>query len=179
MTDTKKPVMARYISGSFKLSLGIKSAYYKEVDGKREIIPGHRVNFEEGMFSTDSEELQAILEKRPEFGTLFIRIPDSESEQETRERMKPITEKEKELKQREAEIERREKLLNDKEGGRTDTSDGDSLDGMKRDDLVTIAKEMGISPELFRVGIKNEDIKTLILKAREETNKEKAAAFED
>jgi hypothetical protein len=181
MTDTKKPVMARYISKSLKLSLGIKSSYYKEVNGKRETVPGHRVNFEEGMFQTDNPELQELLEKRSEFGTLFIRIPEGETDSDIKERMKPLNEKEKELKQREAELDRREKLLKSKEAGRKETKgEGDeSLDGLKREELVTIAKDLGIAPELVRVGIKNEDIKELILKAREEAKDTKAAAFED
>lgn len=179
MAENKK---ATYISGSKNLSLGIKSAFYRDEKGQRTLVPGERVRFEEGVYETDSAELQAIMEKRPEFGTLFIRVPDGESEKQTKERMRPMEEKDKEIAKLKAETERLQKLLSKEEGGRSG-EDGKttdvSLDGMKRDELVEIAKELEIAPELYRVGIKNEDIKALILKAREEQKNTEGAAFEE
>jgi hypothetical protein len=178
MAETKKTVT--FISKSRYLSLGVKSSYYKEVEGKKSLVPGQRVRFEDNRFQTDDEELVKLLESRPEFNTEFVRIPDHETKEQTMEKLKPADQRERELAAREAETARKEKLLDEKDTGRAEGEGVKdiSLDGMKREELVNLAKELGIAPELYRVGIKNEAIKALIL-AEKATAKTEDAAFED
>lgn len=164
------PKTARYISKYRNLTIAVKSSYYKVVEDKRVLVEGKRVIFTEGFFETNDEALIKELEQRPDFGPggSFILIPENKTTDQMREAMKTIDDKDREIAALKAENEALR--LKDSEVGNTKTVEPsdttDDLAGMKRDELVATAEKLGLAPETYKVGVKNEDIKDLIRKAR-------------
>lgn len=169
MADTKTKT-ARYISKYRNLTIAVKSSYYKVVEDKRVLVEGKRVVFTEGFFETQDEALMAELESRADFGTAFVRIPENKSVDQMRDAMKTISEKDKLIAEQAAEIERL-KLGQAEKGDGSDTSSAgaeDDLDEMNRAGLVQVAETLGLPPESYKVGTKNDAIKEAIRAKRAE-----------
>jgi len=172
------PKTARYISKYRNLTIAVKSAYYKTVEDKRILVDGKRVNFTEGFFETNDENLVKELESRADFGTAFVRIPENKTVDQMREKMKAVDEKERELAAREAELDAREKKIKAAEEG-GDLEDGNAdLEEMNRKELVETAEALGLPPETWKVGTKNVDIAEAIKAKRAETADE-AGSFDE
>lgn len=165
MADTK-PKTARYFSKYRNLTIVVKSAYYKIVEDKRVLVEGNRVAFTDGAFETTDENLIKELEAREDFGNggAFIRIPENQTTDQMRDAAKIISDKDLEIAKLKAENEALR--LKDSEAGNTTTSttsnSTDDLADLKRDDLVAIAVTLGLEPETYKVGVKNEAIKEAI-----------------
>jgi predicted transcriptional regulator len=144
-----KTKTARYISKYRNLTIAVKSAYYKIVEDKRVLVDGKRVLFQDGFFETTDADLMKELEQRPDFGTAFVRIPENQTVDQMREKMRAVDEKERELKEREAELDAREKRIKAQEEGSDAGSDGPVAvsEGMKRDELEGIAQAEGVPAE--------------------------------
>ena len=166
---TEKTKTARYISKYRNLTIAVKSSYYKVVEDKRVLVEGKRVVFTDGFFETQDEALMQELEQRADFGTAFVRIPDNKSVDQMRDAMKTISEKDRIIAEQAAEIERL-KLGKDETGGDADTGSGteDDLDTMNRAGLVQVAETLGLPPESYKVGTKNDAIKAAIRAKRAE-----------
>lgn len=138
---TEQATTARYVSKFLELGIVRKASYTKEVDGRVVSYPGEKIRFSEGVFETSDPEVIKFLEERPEFGEVFIRVPDDVASLAHREeRFKDLEAREKELAQREKEILEKEAKLNaSEEGGKAPSGDG--LDELKKDDLLVIAEE--------------------------------------
>lgn len=166
---TEKTKTARYISKYRNLTIAVKSSYYKVVEDKRVLVEGKRVIFTEGFFETQDEGLMQELEQRADFGTAFVRIPENKSVDQMRDAMKTISEKDKLIAEQAAEIERL-KLGQAEKGDGSDTASGagDDLDEMNRAGLVQVAETLGLPPESYKVGTKNDVIKEAIRAKRAE-----------
>ena len=134
-------------------------------DGKKELVPGHRVVFQQGFFETSEPELIDLLEKRADFGTAFVRVPENKTTEQMHAAMKSSEEKDKEIARLKAELDTANKKLSDQEGG-AETTGADDLEGMQRPKLIEVAEGLGLPPETWKVGTKNEDIKVAIREAR-------------
>lgn len=144
-----KTKTARYISKYRNLTIAVKSAYYKIVEDKRVLVDGKRVIFQDGFFETTDTGLMQELEQRPDFGTAFVRIPENQTVDQMREKMRAVDEKERELKEREAALDAREKRIKEQEeGGSADSDAPVAVNAdMKRDELEGIAQAEGVPAE--------------------------------
>lgn len=174
MTE-KKAITARYISKYLELGIVRKASYYKEVDGRVVPVLGEKVKFHQGVFETSDPEIMAFLEARPEFGNIFIRVPDNVDAIVHRdEKFKDLDTREKELAEREAEIARKEALLNaSEEGARTPENAkdngaqgeaGDGLEDLNKAGLLEVAEKEGVEDwEAFkRPGVSLDSIREAI-----------------
>lgn len=183
MAENKEIKTARYVSRYAQLRLVLKPAYTSELHGRVVTHPGEDVRFEGGVYETKDPSIIEQLESRNEFGSIFIRVPDdTDSAVHKTEWLKDLETRKKELEDKEAELAKREAKLKEAETGRTVSNkkeDEDDLDGLKREELVKIAKEVGLEAEDYKVGVKNADIIAKIRKAKavKEGKQEGAPAY--
>lgn len=152
--SNEKAKTVRYISKYGQLRIVLKPTYTSELHGRIVTHAGEDVRFEDGVFSTDKAEVVEALEKRSEFGSIFIRVPDdTDALAHREEKYKDIETKQKELEEKEKELAIREARLNNDETGRTVSgvvNVNDGLEALTRDALNELAEEQGIEePEKY------------------------------
>lgn len=92
----------------------MKSSYAKEVDGRRMIVGGESIQFENGIYETDDKNVIKFLEGLKSFGRIIIRV-DKNIEEVKKKLMMTEQEKEEEAERIAKEKEREAKLLKDDE----------------------------------------------------------------
>lgn len=110
---------SKYVSGRFRnLTFVRKASYNKELDGHNVHVPGERIRFENGVFETDDPAVKEFLENRPEFGEIFVKVPDNiEAIAHRDSQAETLEEREARLKAREDEVAKKEQLLSSSEEG--------------------------------------------------------------
>ena len=158
-----------YVSKYGQLRIVLKPTYTTEQQGRIITHAGNSVQFENGYYETDNEVIVEALEARPEFGSVFIRVPDdTEAAALREERFANQDEREKELDRREADLAKREALLKSQEAGRTETTPYDHLETLKRPALNKIAEDLNLDEDLYKVGKSNKDVIEAIREAQDE-----------
>ena len=171
MADKKqKPVT--YVSKYLALRLILKPSYNTETGGRVITHPGESVRFEEGAFITEDTAIIAALEARPEFGSIFIRVPDDTEAMAHREDwQKDLETRKEELDTREKELAEREARINENEEGGRSVSAGevsDDLVDLGRPALIEVAKDLGIDSSTWKPGTTNDSLIAAIRAKREE-----------
>lgn len=147
---SEKPKSARYISKYAQLRIVLKPAYTSELHGRVVTHPGEDVRFENGYYETDKPEVIEALEKRPEFGGIFIKVPDdTDALAHRKEWTKDLETRQKELDEKEKQLAEREARISAQEGGRTTKVEKEeNLLDLTRDALDDLAQAEGIeNPE--------------------------------
>lgn len=177
MSNKEEIKKARYVSKYAQLRIVLKPAYTSELNGRVITHPGEDVRFENGYYETDKPEVIEALEKRSEFGGIFIRVPDDTDAQLHRtEWSKDLETRQKELEAKEKALAEREAKLDAKESGRTVSNkkeEEEDLEALTRDALEDLAQAEGVeNPEDFP------NKKTLIeaIKENRENQKENGSA---
>lgn len=167
---TTKATTARYISRYRELKIVRKASYTKEVDGRVVSLPGESIRFADGLYQTSDPAVIEFLEARPEFGDIFVRVPDNVDAMVHRSKhMKDLESKEQELAEREAAVAAREAKLNASEEGSGAGQETDGLDELKKAELLEIAtkEEVENVDDFRKPGVKNADIVSAIRAKRE------------
>lgn len=162
MAEEKK-ITNTYVSKYAQLRIVLKPAYTSELNGRVITHPGEDIRFNEGVYMTSDPAIIEQLEKRPEFGSIFIKVPgDTNAQVHKDEWLKDLETRQKELEDKEADLAKREAKLKEAETGRTVSNkkedEDDGLDGLKREALVEIAEQEGLEADDYKVGKKNVDI---------------------
>ena len=61
----------KFISKGKKYKIVLKFSYFKIVDGMRQLVPGIRVEFRDGLFETEDKEMIKKLKAHPAYGRDF------------------------------------------------------------------------------------------------------------
>lgn len=173
MENNEKTTTVRYVSRYLNLTIVRKASYTKEVDGRVVHIPGESIRFQEGTYETSDPSVVEFLDKRPEFGDIFIKVPSNiESLAHRGAMIESLEEREARIKAKEDELKAKELKLNaTEEGGDIEKVDPVSLDGLTKKELLEIAEKENVK------GVKDkkvDDIKKAIKESREKINDEPA-----
>lgn len=158
----KKQKPVTYVSKYLALRIVLKSSYNNEVGGRVVTHPGQSVRFVEGAYITEDPAIIASLEARPEFGSIFIRVPDDTEAMAHREDwQKDLETRQKELDQKEKDLAEREARINATEEGGRSASAGevsDDLVDLGRPALIEVAKSEGVDPSAWKPGTTNDSL---------------------
>jgi len=109
--NEKEPKLVTFLSKYRQHRIVRKGSYSKEVDGQRVTVPGTSIQFEDGVFATDDEEVVKFLRSQKDYGRTFTEVPEgvndlaghrSEFGESLEEREARLAKKEEDLKTREA-----------------------------------------------------------------------------
>jgi len=153
----------RYVSKYSQLRIVLKPSYTSELNGRVLSHKGEDVQFEGGFYETDNASIIEQLEQRPEFGSIFIKVPS-----DTKDAVEHRNDMLKDLEDRQKDIEAREKALAEKEAKLSNQETGkvDELEDLKRTALNEIAEGLGIDKDVYRPGQSNDKVIKAIKEAQ-------------
>lgn len=103
--------MAKYISKYLQLKLINRATYTKEVEGRKEVVPGKSIQFVDGIYETEDKDEIAFLDNHPNCGSVFVRIDKKEIEEAKKKLTQTLEERQAEEARAKAEVELKEKAL--------------------------------------------------------------------
>lgn len=161
--------MTQFISKQFRnLTVVLKAAYTKEVEGRAFAVPGLRVTFQDFKFETSDEDIIALLKKDAGYGNQFIEVPKNVAGiVANSQELSP--ERRRELKEAQEQIDAQQAL----KASHEEAGKGSTLEDLSYNELVEQAKKEGIDTKPLKS--KKSVIEALRAKAPQSGEETKAA----